>query len=336
MKMRLDLLLFLAAIGLPGICLGQDNDYEEYNKCWSMQHGDSKNTCLAGVSQDQNVKMTYCGNVKNNDIKNSCLARNLREPSYCSNISDQKLRESCQKSLGVSGTNTMSGYAEPANKSINFSGKKYAFIDRTRDHNAYINFNDIYKYAKDSSTQIRVLDVVTIFDGSRSANHMGQIQTFRALKTNYYIDCKNSTFSLKTSESNSYADTSGLRKLPNYGGPDAFDIKIPEMSQAWVLKIYACSNYNANNQSQRNSSSISSTNSVSNSSDASPKNSNRVTCSSIKRAEARCDWNFKMYGNPRILNQLSSTECKEGWSYELDPDSNQILVRNGCRAVFGN
>lgn len=61
-------------------------------------------------------------------------------------------------------------------------------------------------------------------------------------------------------------------------------------------------------------------------------NNYSVTCSSQNDAMTRCDWDAR-YGNPRLVQQLSTTACVNGrtWGY----DSNRSLwVDRGCRARF--
>ena len=61
-------------------------------------------------------------------------------------------------------------------------------------------------------------------------------------------------------------------------------------------------------------------------------NNYSVTCSSQNDAMTRCDWDSR-YGSPRLVQQLSTTNCVNGrnWGY----DSNRSLwVNGGCRARF--
>ena len=61
-------------------------------------------------------------------------------------------------------------------------------------------------------------------------------------------------------------------------------------------------------------------------------NNYSVTCSSQGDAMTRCDWDSR-YGSPRLVQQLSTTNCVNGrnWGY----DSNRSLwVNGGCRARF--
>ncbi len=57
-----------------------------------------------------------------------------------------------------------------------------------------------------------------------------------------------------------------------------------------------------------------------------------VTCSSMNNLMTRCDWDSR-YGNPRLIQQLSTQACINGrnWGY----DSRGIWVDHGCRASFG-
>lgn len=57
-----------------------------------------------------------------------------------------------------------------------------------------------------------------------------------------------------------------------------------------------------------------------------------LTCSSHGSRPAYCDWNFSACGNPRLSKKESKTTCsgKVNW----DPDNNQLIVVDGCRAQF--
>jgi len=57
-----------------------------------------------------------------------------------------------------------------------------------------------------------------------------------------------------------------------------------------------------------------------------------LTCSSHGSRPAYCDWNFSACGNPRLSKKESKTTCngKVNW----DPDNNQLIVIDGCRAQF--
>ncbi|HVI59304.1 MAG TPA: DUF3011 domain-containing protein [Luteimonas sp.] len=57
-----------------------------------------------------------------------------------------------------------------------------------------------------------------------------------------------------------------------------------------------------------------------------------VTCSSTDSRPQSCAWNSR-YGRPYLLQQLSSSPCREGGSWRYD--GNAIWVSNGCRARFG-
>ena len=61
-------------------------------------------------------------------------------------------------------------------------------------------------------------------------------------------------------------------------------------------------------------------------------NNYSVTCSSQGDAMTRCNWDSR-YGNPRLVQQLSTTNCVNGrnWGYE---NNRSIWVNNGCRARF--
>ncbi|MGH8106228.1 MAG: DUF3011 domain-containing protein [Arenimonas sp.] len=56
-----------------------------------------------------------------------------------------------------------------------------------------------------------------------------------------------------------------------------------------------------------------------------------VTCSSVNNLMTRCDWDSR-YGNPRLVEQLSTQPCINGrnWGY----DGRGIWVDQGCRARF--
>ena len=56
-----------------------------------------------------------------------------------------------------------------------------------------------------------------------------------------------------------------------------------------------------------------------------------ITCSSMNNTMTRCDWDSR-YGNPRLIQQLSTQSCINGrnWGY----DGRGIWVDNGCRARF--
>ena len=58
-----------------------------------------------------------------------------------------------------------------------------------------------------------------------------------------------------------------------------------------------------------------------------------VTCSSIDNRRQLCSWDPR-YGNPRIVQQLSTSNCIEGrdWGYD---NRGQLWVDAGCRARFG-
>ena len=57
-----------------------------------------------------------------------------------------------------------------------------------------------------------------------------------------------------------------------------------------------------------------------------------LTCSSHGSRPAYCEWNFSACGNPRLSKKESKTTCngKVNW----DPDNNQLIVVDGCRAQF--
>ena len=57
-----------------------------------------------------------------------------------------------------------------------------------------------------------------------------------------------------------------------------------------------------------------------------------VTCGSEDNRHKTCAWNSR-YGRPVLIQQLSSSSCREGstWGYT----GNQIWVDRGCRARFG-
>jgi Protein of unknown function (DUF3011) len=57
-----------------------------------------------------------------------------------------------------------------------------------------------------------------------------------------------------------------------------------------------------------------------------------VTCSSTNDRRTTCAWDSRR-GRPMVIQQLSSTPCREGstWGYS----TNQIWVDRGCRARFG-
>ncbi|MGH8049572.1 MAG: SHOCT domain-containing protein [Arenimonas sp.] len=57
-----------------------------------------------------------------------------------------------------------------------------------------------------------------------------------------------------------------------------------------------------------------------------------LTCSSRQGQPAYCDWNFKACGMPRLLKKESKTTC-DG-KMQNDPESNQIIVVDGCRGKF--
>lgn len=57
-----------------------------------------------------------------------------------------------------------------------------------------------------------------------------------------------------------------------------------------------------------------------------------LTCSSVKKQPAYCDWNFRACGNPRIAKKESKTTC-EG-KVQWDTGNNQLVVVEGCRAQF--
>lgn len=61
-------------------------------------------------------------------------------------------------------------------------------------------------------------------------------------------------------------------------------------------------------------------------------NNYSVTCSSQNKAMTRCNWDAR-YGNPRLVQQLSSQACVNGrnWGYE---NNRGIWVNGGCRARF--
>lgn len=58
-----------------------------------------------------------------------------------------------------------------------------------------------------------------------------------------------------------------------------------------------------------------------------------VTCSSEDGRTAVCPWDPRL-GYPRIVEQLSSSSCDEGYSWGMRGRS-QIWVSRGCRARFG-
>ena len=58
-----------------------------------------------------------------------------------------------------------------------------------------------------------------------------------------------------------------------------------------------------------------------------------VTCSSIDGRRSLCAWDPR-YGNPRLVERMSSNNCTEGrdWGYD---NRGQLWVDAGCRARFG-
>ena len=59
-----------------------------------------------------------------------------------------------------------------------------------------------------------------------------------------------------------------------------------------------------------------------------------VTCSSDKNRYTTCAWDAR-YGTPRLIEQLSKDNCREGqsWGYA---QRTGLWVNHGCRARFGN
>ncbi|MEO7252153.1 MAG: DUF3011 domain-containing protein [Arenimonas sp.] len=58
-----------------------------------------------------------------------------------------------------------------------------------------------------------------------------------------------------------------------------------------------------------------------------------VTCSSTNSGRTMCTWDDR-YGTPRLVRQISSSQCVEGrdWGYDRN---GQLWVTSGCRATFG-
>jgi len=58
-----------------------------------------------------------------------------------------------------------------------------------------------------------------------------------------------------------------------------------------------------------------------------------VTCTSVDGRRSVCDWDNR-YGQPRMVQQLSSSACIEGrdWGYDT---RGGLWVNSGCRARFG-
>ena len=58
-----------------------------------------------------------------------------------------------------------------------------------------------------------------------------------------------------------------------------------------------------------------------------------VSCASVGGGRTMCTWDTR-YGNPNIVEQISSSACIEGrdWGYTRDGG---LWVTSGCRAVFG-
>lgn len=64
-----------------------------------------------------------------------------------------------------------------------------------------------------------------------------------------------------------------------------------------------------------------------------PYSSNEpLVCSSQGSQPAYCDWNFSACGNPRLSKKVSKKTCNGKVSW--DPDNNQLIVVDGCRAQF--
>ena len=59
--------------------------------CYSIQHPDRKNVCLA-MSKKQNA---YCYAVKDADTKNMCLANVMHQQSYCYAIRENDMKQQC-------------------------------------------------------------------------------------------------------------------------------------------------------------------------------------------------------------------------------------------------
>jgi hypothetical protein len=58
-----------------------------------------------------------------------------------------------------------------------------------------------------------------------------------------------------------------------------------------------------------------------------------VTCASVNGQRTMCTWDNR-YGNPYIVQQISSSQCIEGRDWGYDRNGN-IWVSSGCRARFG-
>ena len=59
-----------------------------------------------------------------------------------------------------------------------------------------------------------------------------------------------------------------------------------------------------------------------------------VTCSSNGGRYTTCAWDAR-YGAPRMIQQLSKEDCRQGYSWGYSVRSG-LWVNNGCRARFGN
>ena len=59
-----------------------------------------------------------------------------------------------------------------------------------------------------------------------------------------------------------------------------------------------------------------------------------VTCSSNGGRYTTCAWDTR-YGTPRMIQQLSKEDCRQGYSWGYSVRSG-LWVNNGCRARFGN
>ncbi len=305
-------------------------------KCFSYSNQDAKNACMAALNRGTPVGNQHCLKLSDSDSVNSCLARSNRQPAYCGSIKSPKLKESCYKNLGAGGTNTLSGMPENVQEQggVTFLNKKYVYADRTRDHVAYINIDDIVRYSTDTSSRYRKYELLTIMDNvNKYALDFGKPRLFGSMLFEQENDCAKDKY--RVLKANMFGGRDGSSPFNEKNTSDLEWDDIPLPTQIGVVHLIICGKYDAKaSHSQNEPLHIDVRSQQANSSGES--SGNTVTCASIKGAEASCDWDFKAHGKPVIKSQQSKTACIEGKTYFLDSSNNSIIVKSGCRAIFGN
>lgn len=326
--------------------------------CRKLSNPDSVNACLATT----NRQPAYCSSINSPKFRESCF-KNLGaggtnslsgSGSGGANTLSGSASGGANTISGSGGSNTLSGSgrsnpfsgagrinnlpAAPSQhqdqKSVIFLKKKYIYANRSNDHAAYINHNDYLKFSADVSSRYRKIELLTIMDNvNRYASDMGRPRLYGSYLGDYEYDCEKNKFR--------------ITKLNMFGGKDGsspFNEKdvgtdewstISSTTQIGGVGLLICSKYDARaSQIQSESPHVGA--GVQKVKSTTENLGNSISCASIKGAEMVCDWDFNAFGKPRIKSQQSKTACVEGKTYFLDYSNNSIVVKSGCRAIFGN